>query len=49
MKEIDMIEVLLPGYILFDNKAKGNKAQNTEHDKLANNRLASKPEKLIKK
>ena len=39
MKEIDMIEVLLPGYILFDNKTKGNKAQNTEHDKLAKTKL----------
>ena len=36
-------------YILFDNKTKGNKAQNTEHNKLANNRLANKPEELIKK
>ena len=36
-------------YISFGNKTKGNKAQNTEHNKLVNNRLANKPEELIKK
>ena len=36
-------------YISFGNKTKSNKAQNTEHNKLANNRLANKSEELIKK